>query len=176
MAEAGAQAAATAAVNRSSSNNLPIWPSIQEEGCGAAPRGHELEHNLQHHQDQQQQQQVVTLSQQALAQQQQQQQQLAMNSCCPAAAGAVKQQASAEAAGTAVAAARLVRQPIPPVTMVFMLVEGAKVFGQRRKQLLKEVHAQLSQMLMLALKHVPGGYMCRMQVRHIGGWRGGGGL
>jgi hypothetical protein len=39
-----------------------------------------------------------------------------------------------------------------------------QVFGQRRKQLVKDIHAQLSQMLMLALKHVPGGYMCRMQV------------
>jgi hypothetical protein len=48
--------------------------------------------------------------------------------------------------------------------MVFMVVEGAKVFGQRRRQLVKDIHAQLSAMAMLALRCVPGGYMCRMQV------------
>jgi uncharacterized protein YuzB (UPF0349 family) len=56
--------------------------------------------------------------------------------------------------------------PMPAVTMVFVVVEGAKVFGKGRRQLVKEVHAHLSQLLMEALKHVRGGYLCRMQVRH----------
>ena len=54
---------------------------------------------------------------------------------------------------------------IPPVTLVFLSVEGCKVWGSRRKSVLKEVHSQLSLLLMEALRHVQGGYMCRMQVR-----------
>jgi hypothetical protein len=57
--------------------------------------------------------------------------------------------------------------PMPAVTMVFLVVEGAKVFGKGRRQLVKEVHAQLSQLLVEALKHVAGGYLCRMQVRYM---------
>jgi hypothetical protein len=59
--------------------------------------------------------------------------------------------------------------PMPAVTMVFVVVEGAKVFGKGRRQLVKEVHAHLSQLLVEALKHVRGGYLCRMQVR-LGTW------
>jgi hypothetical protein len=55
--------------------------------------------------------------------------------------------------------------PMPAVTMVFLVVEGAKVFGKGRRQLVKEVHAHLAQLLVEALKHVRGGYLCRMQVR-----------
>lgn len=54
--------------------------------------------------------------------------------------------------------------PIPAVTMVFVSVEGSKLFGSRRKQLFKDIHSQLSLLLMEALRHIPGGYMCRMQV------------
>lgn len=55
--------------------------------------------------------------------------------------------------------------PIPPVTLVFLSVEGSKVLGgPRRKAVVKEVHSQLSLLLMEALRHVAGGYMCRMQV------------
>jgi hypothetical protein len=39
-------------------------------------------------------------------------------------------------------------------------------------QAVRDVHCQLSQMFMEALRHVPGSYMCRMQVRW-GGREGG---
>uniref|UniRef100_A0A383VRV6 Guanylate cyclase domain-containing protein n=1 Tax=Tetradesmus obliquus TaxID=3088 RepID=A0A383VRV6_TETOB len=58
---------------------------------------------------------------------------------------------------------RQLAPPMPPVTMVFLVVEGAKVFGKGRRPLVKEVHAQLAALLVEALKHTQGGYLCRMQ-------------
>jgi hypothetical protein len=60
---------------------------------------------------------------------------------------------------------RILAPPMPAVTMVFLVVEGAKVFGKGRRPLVKEVHAHLSQLLVEALRHVRAGYLCRMQVR-----------
>ncbi len=53
--------------------------------------------------------------------------------------------------------------PVPPVTLVFTSVEGAKMFASRRRHLAKEVHAHLSPLLLEAARHVGGGYLCRMQ-------------
>lgn len=148
---------AAGGTSSSSSRAVSLWPSIKEEACQAAPV---------------QENEVVLLQQQQLllvntpGQDGSDSPPVELAAGQPAATnGPIAHTAGVpEASAAAAAAARLLRQPIPPVTMVFMLVEGAKVFGQRRKQLVKEVHAQLSEMLMLALKHVPGGYMCRMQV------------
>jgi hypothetical protein len=62
---------------------------------------------------------------------------------------------------------RQLTPPMPAVTMVFLVVEGANVFGKGRRPLVKEIHAHLSQLLVEALKHVRGGYLCRMQVRPL---------
>jgi hypothetical protein len=61
------------------------------------------------------------------------------------------------------AAAAAVVPPLllPAVTLMFVSVDGSKVL---RKHHVREVHCQLSLMFMEALRHVPGGYMCRMQV------------
>lgn len=101
--------------------------------------------------------------------QQQQQQQLCASPSVYSAAGGFTSLASVSAAGGLLGASlgSPLAPPIPPVTMVFMVVEGAKAFGNRRKHLLKEIHAQLSVLLMEALRHVVGGYMCRMQVSSL---------
>ena len=50
---------------------------------------------------------------------------------------------------------------LPPVTLMFVSVDGSKVL---RKHHVRDAHYQLSQLFMESLRHVPGGYMCRMQV------------
>jgi len=145
---------AAGGTSSSSSRAVSLWPSIREEACQAAPA--EADEVVL------QQQQLLLVRSPGQDDSSSPPVELAAGQ--PAANGPVAHTAGVPEASAAAAAARLLRQPIPPVTMVFMLVEGAKLFGQRRKQLVKEVHAELSEMLMLALKHVPGGYMCRMQV------------
>jgi hypothetical protein len=54
------------------------------------------------------------------------------------------------------------RSLLPPVTLLFVGVEGAKLL---RKQLVRDAHCCLSGLMMEAMRAVPGGYMCRMQVR-----------
>jgi hypothetical protein len=61
----------------------------------------------------------------------------------------------------AAAAAALSPLLLPAVTLMFVSVDGSKVL---RKHHVRDVHCQLSLMFMEALRHVPGGYMCRMQV------------
>jgi hypothetical protein len=73
---------------------------------------------------------------------------------------------SATAAAVAAAAAAATAGGVPPlllpaVTLMFVSVDGAKVL---RKHHVRDVHCQLSLLFMEALRHVPGGYMCRMQV------------
>jgi hypothetical protein len=151
-------AAAGGVTSSSSSRNLSIWPSIKEET--------QHEHSLGQNTLKTACEQDIGSSLPRLQDQQQQQQEaVSISALGPLAAQQQQQQQQQQAALAAAAAAGLLRgQPIPPVTMVFMVVDGAKVFSQRRRQLVKDIHAQLSAMAMLALRHVPGGYMCRMQV------------
>jgi hypothetical protein len=72
---------------------------------------------------------------------------------------------SAALAAAAAAAATAGGVPpllLPAVTLMFVSVDGAKVL---RKHHVRDVHCQLSLLFMEALRRVPGGYMCRMQVR-----------
>ena len=52
---------------------------------------------------------------------------------------------------------------LPNVTLVFACVDGAKNFIKRRRSFADEVHQLLSTLMREALRHVPGGYLCREQ-------------
>lgn len=78
--------------------------------------------------------------------------------------------AAAAAVAAAGAGAAGVYSTVPPlllpaVTLLFVSVEGSKVL---RKHLVRAAHCQLSLLFMESLRHVQGGYMCRMQVRGVG--------
>lgn len=71
---------------------------------------------------------------------------------------------STAAAAAAAAAAAVVGVPpllLPAVTLLFVSVEGCRVL---RKHHVRDAHYQLSLLFMESLRHVSGGYMCRMQV------------
>jgi Flp pilus assembly protein TadB len=73
---------------------------------------------------------------------------------------------SSPAAAAAAAVGAVPPLLLPAVTLMFVSVDGSKLL---RKHHVRDVHCQLSLLFMEALRHIPGSYMCRMQVGFLCG-------